>query len=134
MSLIVKDSTNKQIGQIFNSMGSRKKTFKLEDQEYLIEFPLTWKRTAILHAPNGTGVIAKYVNSGWFSRHEFELKGYGVLKSDSDGLNFKAAFNYKLNDKLIGTRQNISSTLEKGRLLILPSDLPMAMKLFILSV
>jgi hypothetical protein len=134
MSLIVKDSKNQLVGQVFKPMGSRKQTIKIGDQIFLIEFPLTWNRTAILYAPNGAGIIAKYIKTSWFVRHEYDLTGYGVITSNWPGLNLKAVSNYKLHDKLIGTCQNISSTREKGRLIIFPLDIPLEIRLFILSV
>lgn len=134
MSLIVKDSKNHLIGQIFKPMGTRKQKIKIKDQIYLVEFPLTWNRTAILYSPNGTEILAKYRKTSWLNRHEYEVTGYGVLNSQRPVHNFKACFNYKLNDKIIGTCQNISSTYQKGRLMVFPLDIPLEVRLFILSV
>lgn len=134
MSLVVKDSKDQTIGQVFKAIGSREQTIKIGEQIFLIEFPLTWNRTAVLHAPDGAGIIASYRKTGWFSQHEFELKDYGILKSDWPGLNLKAIFNYKLQGKLVGTCQNLSSTREKGKLIIFSTDLPLEVRLFILSM
>lgn len=134
MSLIVKDSKNQVVGKVFKPMGSREQTIIIGDQVFLIEFPLTWNRTAILHSPNGAGIIAKYARTNWFARYEYDLSGHGVVTSDWPGFNLKAVYNYKFNEKLVGKRQNISSAFEKGRILIFPSELPLEIRIFLLSV
>lgn len=134
MSLIVKDANNEIVGQVFTPTGTRKKTIKIGEQFFLIEFPFTWNRTAILHAPNGAGIIAKYVKTNWLGHHKFDLIRHGELISESSSANLRATFNYKLNGNLIGTCQNISTAYEKGRLLILPSNLPIEIRIFILAV
>lgn len=134
LNLIVKDSKNQIVGEIFKPMGSREQKITINGQIFLIEFPLTWNRTAILYAPNGSKVLARYRKTSWLNRHEFEVSNFGVLKSQWPGHNFKAHYNYKLNDKLVGTCQNISATRQMGRLLVFPSDLPLEVRLFILAV
>ncbi|MBC7537673.1 MAG: hypothetical protein H7281_02535 [Bacteriovorax sp.] len=133
MNLLVKDSKGQIVGQILSLMGSRVKEIKIEDKTFLIKFPLTWNRTALLHAPDA-GIIAKYEKTSWLGRHEFDVAGYGVLTSIWPGLNSRAVFNYKLRNKIIGTCQQISSTREKGSLVLLPSDLPLEVRLFILTI
>ncbi|MBC7428850.1 MAG: hypothetical protein H7336_09585 [Bacteriovorax sp.] len=132
-NLLVKDSNDKIVGQVLSQMGSRVKEIKIEERTFLIKFPMTWNRTAVLIAPN-SGIIAKYEKTNWFGRHEFDVAKYGVLRSMWPGFNSKGIFNYKLHDKIIGTYQQISSTREKGRIVLLPLDLPLEVRLFILSI
>lgn len=133
MSLVVKDSKNQIVGEVFKEMRGRKQ-IKIGDQIFLIEFPLTWNRTAILYSADGARIIARYRKLSWFTQHEFDVEGYGILKSDWPGFNLNGIFNYKLQDRLVGTCQNLSSTREKGRLLVFSADLPLEIQLFILSM
>ena len=132
--LVVKDSKNQIVGQVFSQMATRQRTIKMDNDTFTIDFPLTWNRTAILRKSNGGGIIAKYTQTSWFGRHQFEVTGHGKLKSERPSLNAKIVFNYRIGEKLIGTAQEISSTREKGRLVVLPLDIPLEVRIFVLAV
>ena len=132
--LVVKDSKNQIVGQVFSQMATRQRTIKMDNDTFTIDFPLTWNRTAILRKSNGGGIIAKYTQTNWFGRHQFEVTGHGKLKSERPSLNAKIVFNYRIGEKLIGTAQEISSTREKGRLVVLPLDSPLEVRIFVLAV
>ena len=132
--LLVKDSKNQIVGQVFSPMATRQRTIKVDNETFTVDFPLAWNRTAILRTSNGEGVIAKYTQASWLGRHEFEVTGYGKLKSERPSLNSKIVFNYRIGEKLIGTAQEISSTRKKGRLVILPLSLPLEVRIFVLAV
>ena len=132
--LVVKDSKNQIVGQVFSQMATRQRTIKMDNDTFTVDFPLTWNRTAILRKSNGGGIIAKYTQTSWFGRHLFEVTGYGKLKSERPSLNAKIVFNYRIGEKLIGTAQEISSTREKGRLVVLPLDIPLEVRIFVLAV
>ena len=132
--LVVKDSKNQIVGQVFSQMATRQRTIKMDNDTFTVDFPLTWNRTATLRKSNGGGIIAKYTQTSWFGRHLFEVTGYGKLKSERPSLNAKIVFNYRIGEKLIGTAQEISSTREKGRLVVLPLDIPLEVRIFVLAV
>ena len=132
--LVVKDSKNQIVGQVFSQMATRQRTIKMDNDTFTIDFPLTWNRTATLRKSNGGGIIANYTQTSWFGRHQFEVTGYGKLKSERPSLNAKIVFNYRIGEKLIGTAQEISSTREKGKLVVLPLDIPLEVRIFILAV
>lgn len=132
--LLVKDSKNQIVGQVFSPMATRWRTIKVDNETFTVDFPLTWNRTAILRTSNGEGVIARYTKTSWLGRHEFEVAGHGKLKSERPSLNFKIVFNYRIGEKLIGTAQEISSTRKIGRLVILPLGLPLEVRIFVLAV
>ena len=132
--LVVKDSKNQIVGQVFSQMATRQRTIKMDNDTFTVDFPLTWNRTATLRKSNGGGIIANYKQTSWFGRHQFEVTGYGKLKSERPSLNAKIVFNYRIGEKLIGTAQEISSTREKGKLVVLPLDIPLAIRIFVLAV
>ena len=132
--LVVKDAKNQIVGQIFSPMATRQRTIKMDNDTFTVDFPLTWNRTATLRKSNGGGIIANYAQTSWFGRHQFEVTGYGKLKSEQPSLNAKIIFNYRIGEKLIGTAQEISSTREKGKLVVLPLDIPLEVRIFVLAV
>ena len=132
--LVVKDSKNQIVGQVFSQMATRQRTIKMNNDTFTVDFPLTWNRTATLRKSNGGGIIANYTQTSWFGRHQFEVTGYGKLKSERPSLNFKIVFNYRIGEKLIGTAQEISSTRKIGRLVILPLSLPLEVRIFVLAL
>ncbi len=115
-------------------MATRQRTIKVEYKTFTIDFPLTWNRTAILRTSLGEEIIAKYTQTSWFGRHEFDVTGHGTLKPERPTLCFKNVFNYRIGETLIGTAQAISSTREKGKLVVLPLSLPLEVRMFILAV
>ena len=132
--LVVKDSKNQIVGQVFSQMATRQRTIKMNNDTFIVDFRPTWNRTATLRKSNGGGIIANYTQTSWFGRHQFEVTGYGKLKSERPSLNAKIVFNYRIGEKLIGTAQEISSTREKGKLVVLPLDIPLAVRIFVLAV
>ena len=132
--LLVKDSKNQIVGQVFSQMATRQRTIKMDNDTFIVDFPLTRNRTATLRKSNGGGIIANYTQTSWFGRHQFEVTGYGKLKSERPSLNAKIVFNYRIGEKLIGTAQEISSTREKGKLVVLPLDIPLEVRIFVLAV
>ena len=132
--LVVKDSKNQIVGQVFSQMATRQRTIKMNNDTFIVDFRPTWNRTATLRKSNGGGIIANYTQTSWFGRHQFEVTGYGKLKSERPSLNSKIVFNYRIGEKLIGTAQEISSTREKGKLVVLPLDIPLAVRIFVLAV
>ena len=134
LSMLVKDINGLTAGTVISQTLSRKRNLSIETENYVIEFPLTWNRTAILRSLNDGRVLAKYTRTGWRDRHQFEVIGFGVLNSESSSFNFKFRKDYKMSEKIIGTRQNYSAEREKGKLIVLPTDIPLAVRVFILAV
>ena len=132
--LVVKDSNNQVVGQVSSPLAARQRIIKAGNETFIIDLPLTWNRTAILRRSDGGGIIASYTKKSWLGRHEFEVTGYGKLKSERPRLDARVVFNYRIGEKLIGTAQQISSTREKGKLVVLPSALPLEVRIFVLAV
>ena len=132
--LVIKDFQNHIVGHVFSEMATRQQTIKVEHETFTIDFPLTWNRTAILRSALGEGIIAKYTQTSLLGQHEFEVTGYGTVKSERPTLSFKNIFIYQIGEKLIGITQAISSTREKGKLVVLPVSLPLEVRMFMLAV
>ena len=131
-TMVVKDVNDQIAGSIVCPMASRQRTIIIGDKNFLMEFPLTWNRTAILYSPTKDKVIAKYLERGWFRGHEYEVIGYGLIKRKSFSL--KGNVNYSINTKSIGVSQFIFSNRTIGKLIVLPLEIPLEARLFILSL
>lgn len=127
--LLVKDANEVVVGRVFHPLALRQLTISIDDKEFLIKFPLTWKRTAILYSSNSEEIIARYNG-----QQEYEINGYGIIKSKRQFLSMNRIVNYQLDKKIIGTSQEISSTFSRGRIALLPLDLPLEIRIFMLSV
>ena len=46
--LVVKDSKNQIVGQVFSQMATRQRTIKMDNDTFTVDFPLTRNRTATL--------------------------------------------------------------------------------------
>jgi hypothetical protein len=130
----VKDANDKVVGRVHWPMAIRQKTVEIGDEIFLIEFPLSWNRTAILRGLNSAGIVAKYTRTSWLGRHEYDIAGYGVINSERASLSLRIPFNFRMGERLIGMRQKISSAREKGDIVLLPSDIPLQVRIFVLTV
>jgi hypothetical protein len=134
IELVVKDSNSDLLTHLEYPMGVRKHKFIIGNEIYLIEFPLTWKRTAFLKKQDGT-VLATFTK-GAFSifKHQFVVNSVGVLISKRSKIDLKSSFDYYLQEKLVGSTLSISSKRGIGHIALLPGEFPMPVRLFILSI
>lgn len=130
---LVKDVENKIIGKIRKPMLGRKRYLSVGEQEFLIEFPMSWSRTAILYSLDNK-ILARYQQTGWTGSHSYEIDGYGKVTSSRSNFNFQGTWEYSKDSQKIGLKQSISSIKETGVLALLPEELSPAVRLFILSV
>jgi hypothetical protein len=135
ITLVAKDANDEVIGTIKKPMLGRKRYLTIAEENFIIEFPATWNRSAILYsARDYNQIIARYKQSGWMGRHTYEIAGLGRMRSIRSKFNLKGSWEYIMDSKKIGIKQSISSTFAIGNMALLPQELPLAVRLFILSV
>lgn len=133
-SLLIRNNNNEDIGTAYYPTGKRKRRMVIDNKHYTIEFPLRMNTTALLREEGSQEIIASYLKKSWSAKHEFEIPGLGKLVSRQPFLNPRACFEYLENGKVVGIVENISSTMKIGRMAILPDNIPMHIRSFILSV
>lgn len=133
ISLIFKDVNNQIVGRLNRKTLQGKRTLTIENETFVIEYPKTWKRSAILRSSKDESILARYSETNWLGEHEFDIKGYGTLKAKRRSIDLKVSYDYIMANKTIGTGQKIYKFREIGRVVVLPDDLPLAVKIFILS-
>lgn len=134
ISVKVKNQYGDIVGSIFRKSLSKKRTIVVDTAEFDIEFPLTWKRTAILRSTSDRKILARYKNTGWLYHHQIEIPGFGIIKTESKTWSSWRRYDYKLNGNTIGTSQLLSRRRETGRLTVLPDILPLEIKIFMLAI
>ena len=132
VSLVVKDHESSVLAEVVCPMGVRVRTFALGDEQYSIEYPLTWKRTAVLKRDRDQQELAFYRQTGWFGRHEIEIPGIGILKSQRAEWTGRMLLNYYLQHKQVGAAQKISKLREIGYVAAILRDIPQEVRIFIL--
>jgi hypothetical protein len=129
--LLIKNAQDEIVGRVYFKV--RKRIINISEKEFLVHFPLTWHRSANLYSSEGK-VIATYRQYA-FGRHEYDVPGFGLIQSIRIRQGIKNLYFYKIDSKVIGVREEITSNLlSRGRLVILPAELPLEVRLFILSV
>jgi hypothetical protein len=131
---IVKNYKNEVLGNAEIQMASRVIKISIGSETFEVSFPLTWNREAKLRAENSDAILASYLKMNIFDKHQFGIPGYGSLISERSIFSPRMVTDYRLDGLLIGTREEISSFQHVGRLAVIPSDLPLAIRIFILIV
>ena len=132
--LLVKNYQEEVVGRVEYLLASRKIKIFAGEAAFEVDFPLTWNRTANLRPVNETTVLASYLKLSMFGKHQYAIPQFGKLVSERPGLSPQIIFNYRSEQKLLGTVQEISSRKTIGRLLILPANIPLHIRIFILAV
>lgn len=132
--LIVKDHQDNIVGQVEFPMASRQFKLTIGSEAFDIDFPASWGRTATLRSESHDLILAKYKTLNIFSKHQIEIPDFGVLISERPYLSPSLIFNYRMNNNLIGIRKELSSRRQIGRLAVMPSSLPMAIRIFMMVV
>ncbi len=133
--LLVRNADNVDCGRVDYTIGRRQYGLSVGENRFFIVFPLTWKRTAFLKAEGSETVLASYSRTGIFGKHVFDIPDYGSLISERPRIDLQLAYNYRLGGREVAaTVQEISPWQQVGRLGLLPSELPLAVRIFILAV
>jgi hypothetical protein len=130
---IVRNSEDVEVGRVVSGTLRRESKLFVGEDEFTITRPLTWNLTANLSDEDV--ILASYAAEGYFGKHRFEVASKNVLISKRVGFSSKYIFDYLSKDnRVIATKQSISSGLQIGKIGIIPSEFPMAVRIFILAM
>jgi len=130
--LLVKNDRDETVGRVEFPTGARRYRIWIKEELFNIDFQLTWNRSAVLSADNDHSPLASYERYGAFGRRRFKIPGYGEILSARRKIGLRNIFDYHLDGKLMGTSQKLSASREIGSLILLPSDLPLHIRIFLL--
>lgn len=132
-SMIVRASTDEVLGKAIYPLAKRTRTIMVNEQNYLVTRLLTWNSQIILQKPGEEKIIARAIQTGWFGKHRIDIPEYGSLQSSRVSLDFKASYQYSTQGKIVGLADHTFGGHPKGRIAILPEEIPLPVRLFILS-
>lgn len=130
--LIFKNSQDQVVGRIECPLGSREYKMLVGQDEYRINFLLSGWKSACLYSAGSDSVLASFKTLNIFGKHKFDIPGVGVFVSKRPNLNLRIIFNYFIGANLVGISQQISPTRDIGRLVVLPSTIPLHLRMFFL--
>lgn len=133
--LVIKDSMDAVVGRVLRPMASREHSVWIYEQEYKIKFVNSgWLKAANFYSVSNDSILASFKVLNIFGEHKFEISNYGQIISQRQGFSFHYIFNYYKLNQMIGTTRLISARMQVGRLGVLPQDIPLPVRVFILSV
>ncbi len=123
--LIVRDSRDEEVGKITIQTGA-----ELLEADVLP----TLLQSITLHSANTAQTICTFTRlRGGIYR--FDAKGIGALESKpSNRFQLTPWFEYRLNDQPIGGGQRVGRWIDRGSLVVLPHDIPLSIRMFVLAL
>ena len=137
IGLIVRDSRDQDVGKISFRTGARKGWITIQTNTETFEADVlpTLSQSIVLHAAgNASDIICTFrrLRGAILS---FDVKGIGVLESKiTNRFQMTPWFEYRLNGQPIGGSQRIGRWIDRGCLVVFPSEIPLLIRLFILAV
>lgn len=121
------------IAKTVHPLIKRQKILNIGTENYLITHLLTWKEEVIFQKEGSDEILAKWSGNGWFGKHIIDIPNIGTLASSRAYLDFKMRYKYSLNGKIVGLKESTINSYPKGRVAILPEEIPHPVRVFILS-
>ena len=135
--LVVKNSNGDVVGSIDRTTGVRGLELSIGNEKYLVESPLTWRKSAILKTDKGE-TIAKFerqpMSFKQLKRYTFDLQGVGLMEARSPMFQLRYPYDFELNGRIIGLTEAISTTRQIGSIAVFPGNLSLAHRFFILGL
>ncbi len=131
---VVKNFKNEIMGRIECTMGSREYKIWIGTELYRVNFLTSGWRSAELTSDTSSSVLAAYKMINVFGKSELNIPGYGRLSSERSNLSWRAVFFFRFNKNVLGLKQRISFTREIGNLIVLPPEIPLQIRIFILAI
>ncbi len=131
---VVKNFKGEEVARIEYPMAERRLDIWVGDQRFEVEFPATWRRTARLVSAENKSVLATYEELGAFGRHQFSIPGYGNLVSKRSSFRFSPIYSYFFAEKKTGVVLAISARRAVGKILMMPTDLPLHLRVFMMAL
>lgn len=132
-SMLLRNSKDEEVGKALYPTARRNREMFVSGERYIITHVWSWRGKAILQKENDDKVLATHVRLR-FGKHKFEIPGYGTLESSFPSWNSTARFKYMLHKKPVGLVDLTFAGYKKGRIAVLPQDIPLEVKFFMLSV
>jgi hypothetical protein len=132
-SMLLRNSKDEEVGKSLYPMAKRKKEMFVSGEKYIITHVLSWRGKAILQKENDESILATRINLR-FGKHKFDIPDYGTLESSLASWSFKVGYKYMLHKRPVGLIDFTFDGYKKGRIAVLPQDIPLEVRCFMISV
>ena len=135
--LVVRDSQDRKVAEVIFHTGMRSPwlTLKLNDGAFEADVLPAMRQTIALHVsenPSHTACIFKRQTGGTY---DFEIPGLDTIQSRPlRRLQLKPLYEFVQNDQVIGISQRLGGSIDRGNLLVLPSDISLPVRVFVLAL
>lgn len=137
VGMIVKDCRDQQVGKIIYRMIVRPGYISIEtaDGHFKVDaLPTLRESLSLRSANNGSESLCDFTRLAR-GTYRFDAKSFGVLESNPPlGLRIAPVFEYTLNGSPAGASRHIGGWSDRGRMLALPQQLPLPVRLFVLAM
>lgn len=136
--MIVRNSRDEDIGKIIFHVAARKGGITLQTKDASFEANVlpTFQQSVALHPSGDESSTLCTFKRGMDGSYCFRTNdGSGLLESISPmPVQFAPRYAYERDGKRVGVAQHIGGPLNRGQLLVLPSDIPLPIRMFILAM
>ena len=135
--LIVKNSRDEEAGVIVFHTGVRQRwlTFEAGGSAFEADVLATFRQSVALHSAGDSSQVLCVFNNARSGIFRFDAKGVGVLESKVPrGLRMAPLYEYTLDGQPVGICQHIGRWMDRGSYQILPANIPLAIRMFILAI
>lgn len=134
VTLFIKDAQGTVIGRVEKTMAERQARIYVGETLFLVEYPLsTWKRRIELHSTQGQGLLATCIEMNFpIGKLRYEIENQAPLISKRNYWSLLYQDSFLREERAIGLVQSISQRIV-GRVALLPSDIPLPIRIFILA-
>jgi hypothetical protein len=137
LGMLVKNSQDQQVGTIVFKTAARQNwiTIKTNDATFSCDVLPAMKQSVLLRrAEEASPTLCTFSRLAGGTFH-FETENNGVIESrPPKGLHMTPRFEYSRNGGPIGISQHIGGSRKRGISLVLPSDLPLPIRMFVLAM
>jgi hypothetical protein len=133
---IVKNCRDQQIARIiFHAAALRGWIWvQMDGANFEADALLRMRQEVVFHpAENESQILCRFTRTGGNQR--FEAPEVGVLESQRPNrLTLAPRFEFTLNGQAAGVAQHIGGAVDRGRALVLPGNIPLPVRLFVLAM
>jgi len=137
VGMIVRDCRDQKVGKIVYRMIARQGCVAIETPNGIFEtdsLPTLRESLSLRPANDGSQSLCDFTRLAG-GTYRFDAKSFGILESKPPrGLRIAPVFSYTLNGNPVGASRHIGGWSDRGRMLVLPQQLPLPIRIFVLAV
>ena len=137
LGLIVRDCRDQEVGRISFHAGARQAwiTFTTVGESFQGDSLPTWRQTVALRRSGDAGPVLCTFRRPAKGIFQIEVDGFGTIESKAPrGLQLAPRYEFAIDGKPIGISQHIGRSQNRGTWVVLPSSVPLPVRIFMLAI